>query len=433
MDYFSVFFNSFCLIIQSIIQLIFTSQFSENRYRTWHFILYSFLLFTLGFIANKNVIIETMAINLQLIILYELNCIALGTQRSISLISSILAIYILQLSFGIINSIEAIVFPNFIGKPLLYLFLILATITAFIICICCYLAVLKFLSLRKIEQMPFLLLFPVLFFFIAELYILHMSYSSLPSIISLTEKGKHIGLLLMQILGLVSLLCTLYAYQRICYGFQTQSALISLKQAAQAQKTYIYQAKMRYEQTKTFRHDIKNHLSVLNGLLNNGELQESINYLKKLEATSNSLFFPYQTGNPVVDILLGEKLELAKSNKIDVEVSLILPKSCYIDDFDLCVIFANALDNAVKACQSIEGAKSIYISGKQQGDFYMLEFHNTCSINTLPKIGIGLSNIKAVAEKYHGTMLIEKDNQHFCLNVLLNISLHSDNNSKQSY
>lgn len=133
MDYFSVFFNSFCLIIQSIIQLMFTSRFSGNKYRTWHFILYYFLLFILGFIANKNIIIETIAIGLQLIILYGLNCIALGTQRSISLISSILAIYILQLSFGIINSIEAIVFPNFIGKPLLYLFLILATIVVILL------------------------------------------------------------------------------------------------------------------------------------------------------------------------------------------------------------------------------------------------------------------------------------------------------------
>ena len=99
----------------------------------------------------------------------------------------------------------------------------------------------------------------------------------------------------------------------------------------------------------------------------------------------------------------------------------------------LCIIFANALDNALKACQSITGTKSISITGKQQGDFYMLEFHNTCSENSLPHMGIGLSNIKSVAEKYHGAMLIETHDKKFSLNVLLNISLPADNSSRQSY
>ena len=137
-------------------------------------------------------------------------------------------------------------------------------------------------------------------------------------------------------------------------------------------------------------------------------------------AVSAALSFPYQTGNPVVDILLGEKLGLAK--EIAAEVSLVLPKPCGIDDFDLCVLFANALDNAIAACHANDGAKAIRISGKQQGDFYMLTFENTCSDEPLPPAGTGLSNIKAVAEKYHGALLTEKNGRQFYLSVLLNIS-----------
>lgn len=40
----------------------------------------------------------------------------------------------------------------------------------------------------------------------------------------------------------------------------------------------------------------------------------------------------------------------------------------------------------------------------------------------LPPMGTGLSNIKAAAEKYHGTMLVEKTDAPFSLHVLLNIS-----------
>ena len=222
-------------------------------------------------------------------------------------------------------------------------------------------------------------------------------------------------------MGLAALLCTLYAYRQLCQGFQAQAELQSLTQAAHTQKVYITEAQARYEQTKSFRHDIKNHLSVLDGLLRSGKLEEGREYLKRLETVSASLSFPYQTGNPVVDILLGEKLGLVK--EIAAEVSLALPKPCGIDDFDLCVLFANALDNAITACRASDGAKTIRISGKRQGDFYMLTFENTCSGGPLPPAGTGLSNIRAVAEKYHGALLTEKNGQKFYLCVLLNTSL----------
>ncbi|MCI9155008.1 MAG: sensor histidine kinase, partial [Ruminococcus sp.] len=169
----------------------------------------------------------------------------------------------------------------------------------------------------------------------------------------------------------------------------------------------------------------------LSALLNNNKLEESKAYLQKLETVSTTLSFPCQTGNSVVDILLGEKLKMAKADGITAEVSLFLPTPCGIDDFDLCVIFANALDNAISACQSIEGVRSIRISGERQGDFYMLAFENTCSDNPLPPTGTGLSNIRAVAEKYHGAMLTEKIERRFSLNVLLNISIHPESISIQ--
>jgi len=292
----------------------------------------------------------------------------------------------------------------------------------FILCAGCYRAVRRFLNWTEDSPAPNigLTLFPILFFFAAELYILQSAYSFFAPIVSLEEVGRHGTLLLLQVMGLAAMLCTLYAYRQLCHGFRAKAELQSLTQAAQAQKVYIAEAKARYEQTKSFRHDIKNHLFVLDGLLKNEKLEEGREYLGKLETVSEALSFPYQTGNAVVDILLGEKLGLAK--EIETEVSLVLPNPCGIDDFDLCVLFANVLDNAITACRSQDGAKSIRISGKRQGDFYMLTFENTCVDEPLPPAGTGLSNIKAVAEKYHGAVLTEKAGEKFSLNVLLNVA-----------
>ncbi len=428
MDYFSICLNGFCLAAQSAMYIIFTSRLTGKKQKAWHFISYLLLLSIFEWAAVRIALSWILAISGELLILYGMSRFALGNQKAVSWIASILANYISQLSFGIVNSVEAVIFPHFIGKHLIYVLVILATAVAFGICVCCYVTVLKFVSLKEKGQTSEigLLLFPVLFFYIAELYIMQTSYTQVfidASLgLSLEEFSKHTGLMFLQALGLLALLCILYAYRRICLEFQTQAELRSLTQAAGAQKVYIDEAKMRYEQTRAFRHDIKNHLSVLNGLLNSGKLEKAIAYLQKLDMASAAMSFPYHTGNPVVDILLSEKLGLAKASGIATEVSLILSNSYGIDDFDLCVIFANALDNAIHACQSVRGTKSMRILGERQGDFYMLSFENTCDHETSFQIGTGLSNIKSVAEKYHGAMLTEKKGQRFSLNVLLNIS-----------
>ena len=422
MDYFSLIMDGISILGQGIMHIFFVSRLTGKGRRLWHFAVYCLALcviqcLSLGFKDDGIISIAAGILGL-----YTLSRFALGNQRPISWVAAVLAFYVSQLSFGIINSVEVAFFPGFIGTPQLYLLLLVAQALYFVACIGCYRAVRKLLAWTQDSQTPYigLLLLPGLFFFGAELYILQTAYSFFVPDLSLEDVGKHGTLFFLQITGLAALLCTLYAYRQLCRGFQAQVELQSLTQAAQAQKVYIAEARARYEQTKSFRHDIKNHLSVLDGLLKNEKLDEGREYLKKLETVSEALSFPYQTGNQVVDILLGEKLGLAK--EITAEVSLVLPNPCGIDDFDLCVLFANVLDNAITACRAQDGAKSIRISGKRQGDFYMLTFENTCSQEPLPPAATGLCNIRVVAEKYHGAVLTEKTGGWFSLNVLLNVA-----------
>ncbi len=427
MDYFDLFLDSLCLLVgHGVMHMVFISRLTGKKLKKWYVAAYFLLLGMIQLISDRLALDGTLPVGVGVLALYVLSRYGMGNQRSVSWLAAVLACYISQLSFGMINSVEAALFPRFIGSPLLYPLLLAAQVLFFTLCAGCYYAVLRLLAWT--EEAPYigLLLFPGLFFFASELYILETAYSFFAPIVSLEEVGKHSTLLLLQVMGLAALLCTLYAYRQLCQGFQAQAELQSLTQAAHMQKVYIAEAQARYERTKSFRHDIKNHLSVLDGLLRSGKLEEGREYLKKLETVSEALSFPYQTGNPVVDILLGEKLGLAK--EIATEVSLILPKPCGIDDFDLCVLFANALDNAIIACRSSDGPKIIRISGKRQGDFYMLAFENTCSDEPLPPVGTGLSNIKAVAEKYHGAMLTEKNEGKFYLCVLLNASLADPQN-----
>lgn len=424
MDCFNVCLNGLCLGGQGILHLLFVSRLTGKGLEKTHFAAYLPGLCLIEWITARSGLPALPAIGAEVVLLYGISRFLLKNRRSVSWVAAVTATYISQLSFGMVNSAEAILFPPLYGNPLLYPLVVLATLTALGICTGCYAAVQKLRPLTEDQQAPYvgLLLLPGLFLFAAEFYILQTAYHSLPASTSPEAAGNHAALLLLQILGLAALLYTLYAYRCICRGFQAQTALTALVQASQAQKVYIAEAKTRYAQTKAFRHDIKNHMFVLNGLLKDGKPEACRAYLQKLDAIVSGLSFPYRTGNPVVDILLGEKLRQAEAGGIKAEVSLLLPETQGIDELDLCVIFANALDNAISACGAAKGTKFIRISGKRQGDFYMISFENTCPPGAMPPEGTGLSNIRAAAEKYHGTMLTEKTGQRFSLHVLLNIS-----------
>lgn len=422
MEYFSLCLDGLSLLGQSVLHLLFLGRFAGRRPRLRHFAAYFFLLTGISLLAGRLDAGGSWALGAGVLALYGLGRLALGTQRPAASLGAVLAFYISQLSFGLVNSVESIAFPHAIGSPVLYLLVLAALAISFGLCALCYAAVLRLLPRAEEGQYLGLLLFPTLFFFAAELYILQTAYGTIVSDLSPAAAGRHGALLLLQGMGLAALLCTLYAWRQLCLGFQAREALASVTQAARAQRVYVAEAQARYEQTRAFRHDVRNHLSVLDGLLSGGRLAESRAYLKKLEAASEALSFPCRTGNPVADVLLGEKLGLARAEGIASEVSLRLPRPWAVDDFDLCVILANALDNAVRACRQAGEGASIRVAGTRQGDFFLLTIENTCPEGPLPPEGTGLAGIRAAAEKYRGAVLTEKTGRRFSLSVLLNIS-----------
>lgn len=424
MDYFSICFGVMYLAVQSVMHIAFVCRLTGKKERVWHFLVYFSLLFIMECLFHEFELNGSFCIGVWIFILYGVSRLVIKNRRSVSGIAAIFAIYISLLSTGAVNSVQQLIFPKLVGTLLLYFLLIASVAVSSVICAGCYAAVLKFLPVGEGGRVSYieLLLFPGIFFLAAELYIQRTAYSQASFLVSPAEYGEHLALLSLQVLGLLAFFCTLYAYRKVCYSFQAQVKLDSLTQAVKMQKKYISEALTRHERTKAFRHDVKNHLTVLSGLLNSGQTQKAKDYLSKMETVSAVLSFPYQTGNPAVDILLAEKLGMAEDYGIAVDVSFFLPKSCGIDDFDLCVIFANALDNAILACQLTKEEKYIRLSGERQGDFYMLGFENNCLAEPEIQEGTGLSNIRAVAEKYHGAMVTEKRGEHFSLNVLLDIS-----------
>lgn len=430
MDWFMIWLNGFSLAAQGLLHIAFLCRLTGQRGRAWQFALYLLLLSGIEAAFSAAGWGAPAAMAAALAALYAMSRLALRNRPVPSCTAALLAVYVFQMAAGMVNSVEALFYPYVsMGLPV-YALIILSVLASIALCALCYGLVLRLLPLEEDEPNLGLLPLPGLFFLAAELYILETAYSRLS--LSPEPPGRHLALLALQALGLAALLCTLYAYRRACRGVRAQAELASLSQSVQAQRTYVAEAQARYEKTRSFRHDLQNHLSVLDGLLSAGRTEEARSYLAKMEAASDALAPPCRTGDPAVDALLGEKLALAEAKGIPAEISLRLPADGSLDSFDLCVIAANALDNALRACGEAEGEPFLRVRGERQGDFYRLEFENSCAPGPSPEPGTGLRNIRAAAEKYGGAAAYEKTGGRFRLDVLLNISRQPGGRSERS-
>lgn len=199
---------------------------------------------------------------------------------------------------------------------------------------------------------------------------------------------------------------------------KTENALLDRR--LHEQSIYLAEAKKRDEHYRAFQHDINNHLIILSGLIREKEYTNAEQYLEKLHITANTLLSHISTGNPVLDVLLKEKISYANQNQITVNQKIGIPGQTSIEDMDLCIIFSNALDNAIQACISENSAdRSIEIVTKIRHQFLLIEVTNPSLSPALVIPGTGLDNIGNIAKKYQGTLQFEKNGGFFRLSVLL--------------
>ena len=359
-----------------------------------------------------------------------------------SLLYAALTTEIMLLCYGIVKSLIGLLYawlPNFFYDTAGIAAMLTSEAASLLLTGVCYYMVYRYFSdytASEMQQM-FLVFIPVLMIFIMSEYINTLSFDY--QFVVLEEDGSfeyllsHWQLLAMHLLGLLSLFCILFSYKKLQQNFRLSTEISLLEQEEHSLNQYVEEAKTRYDETKSFRHDIRNHIAVVKNLLQSGKLEEAVSYMEDMDDMAEKMSFPCSTNNPVVDILVGNKLGIAKSMGIDVDCSLLLPYPCSLKDIDICIILSNALDNAIHGCHKMEDGREKYIrmAGRMQGDFLLMEIENSFQGEGMFKEGTGLSNIRAVAEKYQGAVSVKRQGAVFLLHVLLIIPQHPESILRQ--
>lgn len=198
-------------------------------------------------------------------------------------------------------------------------------------------------------------------------------------------------------------------------------------------------------QAERLRHDMKNHIIALSGLLESKEWEKMDEYLRSMKDSGDLGACEEVTGNRVVDALLYQKRKIAERKNIIWECDVQMPKTCGISEFDLCVLFGNLLDNAIEVCERLQDDKAVQpfitIQARAIKKCFLLEVKNSANMTdkqgtgfTNQKTkgqGIGLLNISDMVHQYNGAMNIEAENGIFVISILVPLN-HATHDIKQT-
>ena len=242
--------------------------------------------------------------------------------------------------------------------------------------------------------------------FFSLVAVVGLTYYRYDSLVYIVSKNQGLAVLPAVLLGSLLLLraiITLTDYERL----QSESRLSALREM-------YYQGLQREQnQVRTLRHDMRNHMAVLQGLLDNGDTGKAEEYLRELLGSAalsgGRRICAHETANAVLSVKLGEMERLG----IPADFQVNLPEKLDISDTDLCALLGNALDNAMEACTKVK-TPDIRLRCRMDKGMLMLMVSNPLSGDEKPGLGttkadgknhgFGLPGMAEIARRCGGSL-----------------------------
>ena len=171
-----------------------------------------------------------------------------------------------------------------------------------------------------------------------------------------------------------------------------------------------------YNSSRELMHDIKHHLTVIQGMTNADDIHSYVSVLSKQPIFDSRRKL---TGNRIIDIVINQKSEECQKKNITFKFEHNQTDFSFMAETDICCVFANLLDNAV---ESAEKSAEKYVDCKlyKNNQLYFIEISNSCDDRpTAEKThlitskkdkechGIGMMSVKDTVKKYHGDLHFE--------------------------
>lgn len=211
----------------------------------------------------------------------------------------------------------------------------------------------------------------------------------------------------------------LYLYERQAEQSTQLRRREQYERHLKSQVKHLDEILLKQEELRRVKHDMTNQLVAIQGYFHEGDIAGGEDYVASLLQNMQTPSSRFKTGNSALDALLSTKKALAESKGITVDMEVQISDQLPLEPVDVCVIFGNALDNAIEACDRItQGEKKINLVLVQREGKLLCHLANTAPINSSKDFsitsksdkknhGFGLVNLKESLEKYDSEPVID--------------------------
>lgn len=208
---------------------------------------------------------------------------------------------------------------------------------------------------------------------------------------------------------------------------------------------YLYTIESNYQRTRELWHDLKNHIGLLDLLLQEEKYTEMKDYLRIFNEEVDRITLPAKSGNLIVDAVLADKVSQARKEGVSVSLELCDFSGLCLKPDEVCSLLGNLLDNAIEACRQVEQDKQIAVQCKEQENSYYISVRNAAVDNPGTRgparekyytqqqypattkedmrngvgHGLGLRSVERVVNRYAGDLLVESHAGEFVVVVRL--------------
>lgn len=195
------------------------------------------------------------------------------------------------------------------------------------------------------------------------------------------------------------------------------------------QKLYYEKMIDKDENLRRFRHDITKHIGVMHTLCNNNNMKELKEYINTMgvKYVENAII-QVNTGNLIADYFINQTIiELKKDGDVKFELIGRFPHELKVSNSDLCILFGNAMENALEALKKVKEDRNLVIVIKNIQNHLFLSIANSVSdaenINFVTTKtdkkyhGYGIRNMIKVIKYYNGDIKFDIKKSMFVVDI----------------
>lgn len=174
----------------------------------------------------------------------------------------------------------------------------------------------------------------------------------------------------------------IYVINNIEKASEQEQGLRLLRQQISIQTENYSALKKNYSLQRKSTHEFERHIQVIRDLLDRKEYESAQDYVRQLQADRTLKVFSISSNNPVIDVVLNQKHQVAQENGIKMCVKVNDLSSITIKANELVVLLSNLLDNAIEACLKLDHSKEIACSVLKEDGIY-ISIRNTSNPVTI--------------------------------------------------